>query len=135
MYRRMLKMQNDELEQSALTFQPKLSTYAENAKSKLQLNNDPSLFLDWFETIAFELFVYVCMMVSTRGSINMNGGNCCSELGVFFRVCFSKFYHVIHWMMMNRMIESLCRTRRRLPRLLQRLHRFVCILEDDGEVR
>lgn len=107
MYRRMLKMQNDELEQSALTFQPKLSTYAENAKSKLQLNNDPSLFLDWFETIAFELFVYVCMMVSTRGSINMNGGNCCSELGVFFRVCFSKFYHVIHWMMMNRMIESL----------------------------
>ena len=61
MYRRMLKMQNDELEQSALTFQPKLSTYAENAKSKLQLNNDPSLFLDWFETIAFEFFVYVCM--------------------------------------------------------------------------
>ena len=57
MYRRMLKMQNDELEQSALTFQPKLSTYAENAKSKLQLNNDPSLFLDWFETIAFEFFV------------------------------------------------------------------------------
>ena len=48
----MLKMQNDELEQSALTFQPKLSTYAaENAKSKLQLNNDPSYFLDWFVTI------------------------------------------------------------------------------------
>eukprot|EP01036_Dinobryon_divergens_P023461 gene23463-31808_t len=47
--RRMLKMQNDELEQSALTFQPKLSAYAENAKSALQLNNDPSYFLDWFK--------------------------------------------------------------------------------------
>ena len=66
----MLKMQNDELEQSALTFQPKLSAYAENAKSALQLNNDPSYFLDWFVTIlltfgsCFGIFVVLVVVVA-----------------------------------------------------------------------
>ena len=56
----MLKLQNDEMEMSALTFQPKLSSYAEQAKSKLQLNSDPSYFLDWFVfLLSLDIFIII----------------------------------------------------------------------------